>query len=67
MSDPSTETAAEHAPATAPEQHFSKTDLQGFEADDVSAGRIICKMLSLLFIYTLVAMSIVSYWTYIQE
>jgi len=66
MSNPSTETATEHAPAAAPEQLFTNTDLQGFEADDVSAGRVICKMLSILFIYTLIAMSIVSYWTYVQ-
>ena len=45
------------------EQLFDDTELRQFEADDVEAGRAICKMLSLLFIYTIIAMSIVSLWT----
>ena len=54
------------ATATAvPESPFDKADLQQFEDDDITAGRSICKMLSLLFIYTLIAMSIVSYWTWV--
>ena len=44
---------------------FDKADLRQFEADDVTAGSAICKMLSLLFIYTLIAMSCVSYWTWV--
>ena len=60
MTEIATETAA---PAETPEPLFSKADLREFEADDVLAGQIICKMLSLLFIYTLIAMSIVSIWT----
>jgi hypothetical protein len=42
---------------------FEDAELRQFEADDVEAGRAICKMLSLLFIYTVIAMSIVSLWT----
>lgn len=60
MSEAASETTA---PAETPEPLFSNADLREFESDDVAAGRIICKMLSILFIYTLIAMSIVSLWT----
>ena len=46
------------------ESLFSPAELQQFEADDVTAGSAIGKMLSWLFLYTVVAMSIVSWWTY---
>ena len=45
------------------ESLFSPAELQQFEADDVTAGSAIGKMLSWLFLYTVVAMSIVSWWT----
>ena len=48
---------------SAPAELFDKSELRQFEADDVEAGRAIGKMLSILFIYTLIAMSIVSVWT----
>lgn len=48
----------------AAEELFDKHELQEFVADDQSAGRSICKMLSALFIYTLIAMSIAAGWTY---
>jgi hypothetical protein len=51
------------AAVTAPEDPFSDTDKSGFENDDIIAGQAITKMLSVLFIYTLIAMSIVSLWT----
>ena len=55
--------AAPHdAPAT--EELFEKSELQQFIKDDQAAGRAICKMLSALFIYTLVAMSLAAGWTY---
>ena len=60
MSEAATETTTS---AETPEPLFSNADLREFESEDVAAGRIICKMLSLLFIYTLIAMSIVSFWT----
>lgn len=50
------------APAT--EEPFDKSELQQFIRDDQFAGRVICKMLSALFIYTLVAMSLAAGWTY---
>ncbi|MFM9965246.1 MAG: hypothetical protein ACKV2Q_28990 [Planctomycetaceae bacterium] len=53
-----------HEPAAAAEELFDKTELAGFVTDDQAAGRTICKMLSILFIYTLIAMSIVALWTY---
>lgn len=42
---------------------FDQAELRQFEADDVEAGRAIGKMLSILFIYTVIAMSLVSLWT----
>lgn len=53
----STNTEAEAVP-------FSSADLKQFDADDAQAGRAIGKMLSLFFLYTVVAMSIVAYVTY---
>lgn len=43
---------------------FEREEVAQFDADDVQAGRAIGKMLSLFFIYTLVAMSIVALWTF---
>ncbi len=55
--------AAPHdTPAT--EELFEKSELQQFITDDQAAGRAICKMLSALFIYTLLAMSLAAGWTY---
>jgi hypothetical protein len=67
MSEPVTESAVEQPSVVAPDPLFSKADIREFESEDSNAGRIICKMLSILFIYTLVAMSIVSYWTSVQN
>lgn len=56
--------SSETAAATA--ELFDKAELAEFVSDDQSAGRAICKMLSALFIYTLIAMSIASGWTYLS-
>ncbi len=55
-----------HAPEAAAASHelFEKHELQEFVTDDQEAGRAICKLLSVLFIYTLIAMSIAAGWTY---
>ena len=60
MSDHDSHTEATAAVTESP---FSTSDIRGFEADDVEAGRAIGKMLSLLFIYTVFAMSVVALWT----
>ncbi len=60
-SAPSTGTAVADPPA---ETLFADDEIAQFEEDDVEAGRAIGKMLSLLFIYTVIAMSIVAVWTY---
>ncbi len=57
------DTHSHESPATSAEL-FDKAELAEFVAADQSAGRAICKMLSALFIYTLIAMSIASGWTY---
>lgn len=43
---------------------FSAVEVEQFEADDVVAGSAIGKMLSILFLYTVLAMTFVGYWTY---
>ncbi|MEX2286134.1 MAG: hypothetical protein WD648_03530 [Planctomycetaceae bacterium] len=43
---------------------FDRHELAQFDADDVTAGRAIGKMLSLFFLYTVIAMGIVAWWTY---
>lgn len=43
---------------------FSGEELRQFASDDVEAGRRIGKILSALFIYTLLAMSIATWWTF---
>ena len=53
--------------ATAPaslESLFNREEIAQFDADDVQAGRAIGKMLSLFFLYTVIAMSFVAWWTY---
>ncbi|MFQ5733127.1 MAG: hypothetical protein ACE5KM_14390 [Planctomycetaceae bacterium] len=61
---------SEHSPpddqtvaATPPGPLFEDDERDRFDADDVTAGRALCKMLSLFFLYTVVAMAIVGYWT----
>lgn len=43
---------------------FSAVEIEQFEADDVTAGSAIGKMLSILFLYTVLAMGLVSWWTF---
>jgi hypothetical protein len=52
------------APASTEEPLFSAVEVEQFSADDVTAGSAIGKMLSALFLYTVVAMSIASWWTW---
>lgn len=42
---------------------FTNAEVREFEAADAEAGRAICKMLCILFIYTVIAMSITALWT----
>jgi hypothetical protein len=50
--------AADEAPL------FSAVEVEQFSADDVTAGGAIGKMLSALFLYTVIAMGISGWWTY---
>jgi hypothetical protein len=56
---------AAHADVAA-EPLFDKAELAEFAADDTLAGRHICKMLALLFIYTVIAMSICTALTHFK-
>ena len=62
------EDAQEQATATElPENPFEKEELAQFDADDVIAGKAIGIMLSLFFLYTMIAMSIVGIWTFYND
>lgn len=54
----------ETAVPTAEEPLFSPAELREFDADDVEAGKNICKMLALFFFYTVIVMGISVYATY---
>ncbi len=58
--------SASHGSATASDDAslFSAVEVEQFSADDVTAGSAIGKMLSALFLYTIVAMGIAGWWTY---
>jgi len=43
---------------------FTAVEIDEFAADDVVAGKAIGQMLSLLFLYTVLAMALVSWWTF---
>ena len=57
-----------HAPAAAavavPAVPFTEKQIDQFDADDGDAGRAIGKMLALFFLYTVIVMSGVGYWTF---
>lgn len=56
--------SSEHGAAAAVEAPlFDRTELEQFDQDDQSAGRAIGKMLTLFFFYTVIAMSLVVWWT----
>ena len=57
-----TETASDPVPS---EPVFDESELARFDADDTQAGRTICWMLSLFFLYTVIVMSGVGIWTFI--
>jgi hypothetical protein len=43
---------------------FSEQQVEQFEEDDGDAGRAIGKMLAIFFLYTVIAMSGVAWWTF---
>ena len=43
---------------------FSREELAQFDVDDAHAGSVIGKMLSLFFLYTVIAMGLVGWWTF---
>lgn len=46
------------------EMLFSRDELSEFAEDDADAGRRIARILSALFIYTLLAMATATWWTF---
>jgi len=49
---------------TQTEEVFVSEEIQRFDQDDGDFGRAICKMLSIFFFYTVIAMGGVAYWTF---
>jgi hypothetical protein len=48
----------------APAHHFQREDLEHFDSEDTTAGSAIGKMLAVIFLYTIFAMSLAAWWTY---
>lgn len=61
---PAPETIDDHDAAPEPQPLFDRAELKQFGADDVEAGQAICKMLSLFFFYTVLAMAAMTFITY---
>ena len=64
MTDHDTPAPLDEAQTTTDAPLFSPAELREFDADDVEAGKNICKMLSLFFLYTVLVMGISAYVTY---
>lgn len=54
---------AAHSTVSEDSQLFTPVEVEEFASDDVKAGSAIGIMLSALFLYTIVAMAISSWWT----
>ena len=48
----------------APVLDFEKSELAHFDKEDVTAGSAIGRMLAVIFLYTIFAMSIAGWWTF---
>lgn len=65
MSEPNTINNPDQPTSPSPQEElFDKSQLKYFDNEDTHAGAAIGKMLSLFFLYTVVAMALVAYWTY---
>lgn len=53
-----------HNAETPAEPLFTVAEVEQLSDDDVTAGRAIGKMLSALFLYTVLAMTLVTWWTF---
>jgi hypothetical protein len=61
---PMSATESSHAAESQAAPLFDAAELKQFAADDVEAGRGICKLLSSFFFYTVVVMALSTYITY---
>ena len=50
-------------PSRVNEPLFSREEIRQFDSDDAEAGRRIGKILTTLFVYTLIAMTVVIWWS----
>ena len=60
----SRQTSSTNEPYQDEQALFTREELRQFTEDDADAGRHIGKILASLFIYTLIAMSIATLWTF---
>ncbi len=57
--------AGHHPPQSPPlDELFDNSEIAEFDADDVTAGRHIGKLLAFFFLYTVIAMGVAALWTY---
>ncbi len=61
--DSATQTPRPETPAD--ESLFTPAEIREFDADDVEAGKNLCKMLSLFFFYTVIVMGLSTLVTYV--
>ncbi len=59
--------AASPQAALAVEAPFTEEQIEQFDADDTVAGRSIGKMLAMFFLYTVIVMLIVAWWTFTRH
>jgi hypothetical protein len=55
--------SAHGTPTANVEKLFTHDEIEQFDADDETAGGTIGKMLALFFLYTVIVMSAVAWWT----
>ena len=60
------ETSQSDLPQDDSQSLFTREELRQLEADDVEAGRRIGKILASLFVYTHIAMSAATLWTFLS-
>lgn len=59
--------AGAHAPTAVQDVPFDRSELTQFDNDDSLAGRAIGKLLSSFFLYTVIAMALVAWWTFTKS
>ena len=64
MSEQAVAEAETGAAASEEKPLFDRQEIEFLESEDVKAGRALGKMLSLFFLYTILAMGLAAWWTW---